>query len=167
MESASDPLRSKGLRASGFRVDRSWRPPVEGSPVGRQQGLRHRRSPLREEEQRGAGVLHVEEERRSAAPGRELALTLLGSLAGLLAILAANREGQRAEALLGDLLAAFEAVAVVALLEPRQSIVDLVERLGLHLNERELDLLLDVGLRALDRVQHLVHLAAPGAFRAN
>src|ERR1700730_12744303 len=97
-ESASDP-RPGGLQASGFRVDHSWRPPVEGSPVGRQRGLRHRRSPLMRRKQRGAEALHVEEERRRASPGRDLALTLLGGFARLLAILAADREGQRPEAL--------------------------------------------------------------------
>ena len=43
----------------------------------------------------------------------------------------------------------------------------LFERLRLHLDERELDLFLDVGFGALDRVEHLVQLAAPGAFLAD
>src|SRR5258706_1032224 len=113
-----------------------------------------------------AGILHVREERRRAAPGRELTLALLGDLAGLLAVLAANRERQRAEPLLGDLFTAFEAVAVVALLEPQQRVVDLVQRLRLHLDQRELDVVLDVGFRALDRVEDLVLLVAPRAFFA-
>ena len=44
------------------------------------------------------------------------ALALLGVLARLFAVLAADGEGQRPEPLLGDLLAALEAVAVRALL---------------------------------------------------
>ena len=69
----------------------------------------------------GRRILHVEEQRRCAAPRRQLALALLGVLARFLAVLAADRERQRAQALLGDFLAALEAVAVVALLEPRRA----------------------------------------------
>src|SRR5262245_27650755 len=71
------------------------------------------------------------------APRRN-ALALLGVLARLLAVLAADRERQGPQALLGDLLAALEAVAVGPVLEPRERLVDLVQRLGLHLDEREL-----------------------------
>src|SRR5204863_3665387 len=85
----------------------------------------------------------------------------------LLAVLAADSERQRTKALLSDFLAALEAVAVVVLLQPRQRIVDLVERLGLHLDESELDVILDVGLGALDRVEDFVLLAAPRAFGPN
>src|SRR2546425_5325459 len=115
------------------------------SPVEEGIGLRHRRSPL------DAGSwLHVEEQRRSTAPLRHLALPLLGDLLGLLAVLAADGERQRAEPLLGDLLATIEAVAVVALLEAHERVVDLVERLRLHLHQGELDVLLDVGFSALN-----------------
>src|SRR4051812_48558393 len=96
--------------------------------------------------------LDVEEQRRGAAPSGKLPLTVLGILAGLFAILAADRERQRAEALLANLFAAIEAVAVIALLEAEQRVVDLVERLGLHLNERELDIFLNVRFGALDGV---------------
>jgi hypothetical protein len=44
-----------------------------------------------------------------------------------------------------------------------QRVVDLVERLGLHLDEREFQFLLDVGLGALDRVEDLVQFSAPAA----
>ena len=53
------------------------------------------------------------------------ALALRGLLPRLLAILAADRERQRAQPRLGDLVAALEAVAVVALFQPRQRLVDL------------------------------------------
>src|SRR2546430_13593243 len=105
------------------------------SPVGRN-GLRHRRSPL------DAGLLHVEEERRPAAALRQQPLPLLGVLLGLLAVLAADGEGEGPEALLGDFLAAVEAVAVVALLEPGERVVYLVQGLRLHLDQRKLDVLL-------------------------
>src|SRR5438034_3423999 len=114
-----------------------------------------------------AGFLHVEEERRGAAALRQLALALFGDLPGLFTVLAAHGEGERAQPLLGDLFAAVEAVAVVALLEPPQRVVDLVERLRLHLDERELDVLLNVGLGALHGVEHFVELAAPGALSSH
>src|SRR2546426_9682903 len=129
---------------------------VSGGPVEEGIGLRHRRSPM------DAGSLHVEEERRGAAALRHLALALFGDLPGLLTVLAAHGEGERAQPLLGDLFAAVEAVAVVALREPRQRVVDLAERLRLHLDQRELDVLLNVGLGALHGIEHFVELAAPG-----
>src|SRR6266849_5939045 len=79
-----------------------------------------------------AGLLHVHEQAAGATPRGELTLALLGDLAGLFAILAPHRERQRAQPLLGDLLAALEAVAIGALLQARERVVDLVERLGLH-----------------------------------
>ena len=41
----------------------------------------------------------------------------------------------------------------------RKRIVDLGERLGLHLNQRKLDVFLNIGLGAFARVQDFVHLA--------
>src|SRR2546425_10099677 len=81
------------------------------SPVEEGIGLRHRRSPL------DAGSwLHVEEQRRSTAPLRHLALPLLGDLLGLLAVLAADCVRQRAEPVLVRLLARNESGAVGVLL---------------------------------------------------
>src|SRR5262245_50083704 len=131
-------------------------------PVEEGIGLRHRRSPSRPPE-----ILHVHEQAGRTAAGGELTLALLCDLAGLFTVLAAHREGQRSEPLLGDLLAALVAVAVAALLEAHERIVDLVQRLRLHLNERELEVFLDVSLGALDGVEHVVELAAPGAFLAD
>ena len=90
-------------------------------------------------------ALHVDEERGVAAALRHQAFALLRSLARFLAVLAADRERQRAEPALGDFVAALEAVAEGALFETVQRFFDLVERLRLHLDERELDLVLDVG----------------------
>src|SRR3990170_4704155 len=81
-------------------------------------------------------VRQVEEEGGRAATLSEHALPPLGHLARLLAVLAADRERQRPEAALRDLLAALEAVPVAALFQTRQGLVDLLERLGLHLDER-------------------------------
>src|SRR5262252_4726555 len=125
-----------------------------GAGGGDGMGLRHRRSPIT----RTPGVLHVEEQRGRAAP-RRLTLTPFGVFPRFLALLAANREGQRAQTLLCDFFSAIEAVAVVALFEPHERIVDLVERLRLHLDERQLDVFLDIGLRAFDGVEHVAQLA--------
>src|SRR5260221_11793899 len=99
-------------------------------------GLRHRRSPS------GRRILHVEEQRRGAAPRRLLALALLGELPRLFAVFAAHGKWQRPEPLFRDLLAALEAIAVIALLEANERVVDLVQRLRFHLNQRELDIVL-------------------------
>jgi hypothetical protein len=56
------------------------------------------------------------------------------------AVLAPNREGQRTQAPLRNLLAALETISVGALIQPRQRLIDLVESFRLHLNERELDI---------------------------
>src|SRR4029453_6153293 len=79
---------------------------------------------------------------------------------------AAYRERERPQPLFRDLLAALEAVAVVALLEAHERVVDLVERLGLHLDKCEFDVVLNIALRALDRGENLV-LAAHRRFRTD
>src|SRR5476649_2775121 len=132
----------------------------KGCRWGRLSGLRHRRSPWSFWD---AGLLHVEEERARSAARRQLTLALLGVLSRLLAVLATHREGQRAQPLLRDFVSAVEAVAVGALLETRERVRDLAERLGLHLHQGELELFLDVGFGAFDRVEHFVQLAAPAA----
>jgi hypothetical protein len=121
-------------------LDAGVRVLIAGIRGGEVVGLRHRRSPVRD-----AGSLHVEEERRSTAAAGELTLALLGDLASLLAVLAAYSERERPQPLFSNFFAAFEAVAVIALLETRQRIVDLVEGLGLHLNQGKLDFVMDVG----------------------
>src|SRR5436309_16108337 len=111
----------------------------------------------------GRLVRHVEEERRRTAPARERPLTLLGRLTRLFAILAADRERQRTQSRVGDFVAALETVAVGPLIQPTEGLVDLVERLRLHLDQRELDVFLDVDLRALALVEHLALLVAVSA----
>ena len=104
-----------GPQASSSRGDRSWRPHFISSRLvwGKPVEERTWAPPPAEPHDRTPGYLHVEEQRRGAATRRQLTLTLLGDLPRLFAVLAADREGQRAETLLGDFLAAFEAVAVV------------------------------------------------------
>src|SRR5262245_21643353 len=63
-------------------------------------------------------ALHVDEQRCRTPALRHQAVALELHLASLLAVLAANREGQRPQSLLVDLVAALEAVAVGALFEP-------------------------------------------------
>jgi len=86
---------------------------------------------------------------------------LLGHLPSLFALLTPNGERQCAKPLLTNLLTALETVAEVALIEASERVIDLVERLRLHLNESQLDVFLDVGLGTLDIVQHVVQFAAP------
>src|SRR4051812_25284739 len=107
-----------------------------------------------------AGLLHVQEERARAPPRSELTLALLGGLPRFFAVLAADRKRQRPQPLLRNFLAAVEAVAVVPLVEAHEGVVHLVEGFRLHLDERELQIFLDVGFGALDRVEHLVELPA-------
>src|SRR5688500_8536299 len=97
--------------------------------------------------------LNVEEQRRCAATLLQHTLALLHVLARLLAVLAADRERQRPQAPLRDLLAALEAVAERPFLEAVKRLFDLVQRLRLHLDERELDIVLNIGFRALGGVE--------------
>src|SRR3954468_13537040 len=115
----------------------------------------------------GRRMLHIEEQRARAAARVQLTFALFDAFPGLFAILAPDRERQGSQTLFGDFLATIEAVAVAALLQPDQRVVDLVEGLGLHLDEGELQLFLDVGFGALDRIEHFVQLAAPRAFFAH
>src|SRR5947207_5520185 len=118
-------------------------------------------APLPAEPIMGRLDLHVEKDRAGAAPVVELTLTLLGRFAGLLAVLAADGERQRAQPLLRDFLGAVETIPVITLFEAHQRVVDLVQSLRLHLDESEFEILLDIGFSALDCIEHLVELAAP------
>src|SRR5207237_5996925 len=103
-------------------------------------------------------LLQIEEERCRSAPGVQLTLTLLDGFLGLFAVLTADGERQRPQALLGDFVAALEAIAVGALLQAGQRIVDFAERFRLHLNERALDVFLNIGFGAFDGVEDLGQL---------
>src|SRR5262245_23119754 len=112
-------------------------------------------------------VGHVEEEIRRTPALSQNALALCRGLPLLLTVLAAHREGQRTQTSFADLVTALEAVAVRVLVETPQRFVDLVERLALHLNERELDVFLNVDFGALALVEHIALLAAVRAHVAN
>src|SRR5687768_15867673 len=110
-------------------------------------------------------ALHVEEKGgRTAALDQTLAL--LRDLASLLAVLAADRERQRAKAALRDFLAALEAVTEGALFEAAKRFLDLREGLRFHLNQRELDVVLNIRFGRLSRVEHPVSRAV-GALAAD
>src|SRR4029450_7315062 len=83
-------------------------------------------------------------------------LALLGNLAGLLAVLAADGERQGAQPALRDFLTALAAVPDGAFRQPAEGLFDLRERFRLHLDEGELDVILDVRLGRLGRVEHAV-----------
>src|SRR5215213_221624 len=83
-------------------------------------------------------------EAEAGRPPRQDPLALGGDFARLLAVLAADGEGQRPQAARLDFLAALETAPVGAFFEPFEGLVDAVERLGLHLDQGELDLVLDV-----------------------
>src|SRR4029434_2681875 len=59
-----------------------------------------------------------------------------------------------------DLVTALQAVAIGALVESTKGCVHLVERFRLHLDQRELDILLDIDLGALALVQNVSFLVA-------
>src|SRR6476661_6730741 len=98
--------------------------------------------------------LHVDEERRISAPLRHHPLALLLGLALLFAILAAHGERQRPEPPLRDFFSTLEAVPEGALFQAAQSLFDLVQRLRFHLDQRELDLVLNICFGALGGVQN-------------
>jgi len=64
-----------------------------------------------------------------------------------------EREWQRPQPPLRDLAAALGAVAVLAGLEPHQRFPDPLERLTLHLDQGDLDVLLDLRLSVLGVVE--------------
>jgi hypothetical protein len=66
----------------------------------------------------------VERKRRNAATLCRASLALVGQLAELLTILAADRKGQDAKSHRGDLIATFETTAVRTCFEPAQCGID-------------------------------------------
>src|SRR5688572_22100702 len=109
-------------------------------------------------------LVHIEKEPARAA--RRLTLAQLSHLAGLLAILATDRKWQGPQATLRNLVAAFETIAESALFEAGQGLANLGERLRLHLNQGEFDVVLDVRFRGLGRVKHTLGLTG-GSFGPN
>src|SRR5205085_6940420 len=73
----------------------------------------------------------------------------------------AGGKGQGPKTLLRDRALAFETVAVGALVESRQRRVDPPQRVGFQLNQRQLDIPLDIGLRAFLIIGSLAIRGAP------
>ena len=84
---------------------------------------------------------------RAMKPGAPDTISLLCDLDVFFAILTADRKRQSAQPRFGDLVAALEAQTVAALLKAHQRLVNLGRRFGLHLNEREFQIVLKVDLR--------------------
>ena len=75
---------------------------------------------------------------------------------GFFTIPASDRERKRSETCLGNLIPALETVAIRALIEAAQGSLDFLQCFRLHLNQRELDLILGVDLRDFAFIEHLV-----------
>src|SRR6187401_1781373 len=105
----------------------------------------------------GRRLVHIEKE--PARPARRLSFAQLGHFAGLLAILATDRKRQGPKTALGNLVAALETIAECALFETGQRFANLGQRLRLHLNQGELDVVLDVRFGGFGRVKHALCLA--------
>ena len=80
------------------------------------------------------------------------------ALALFLAVAAQQREGQRAQARRRDLLVALLAAPVAAVLEPQDRLVDLLERLALHLHQGEVHFLHEVVDALFLGVAHVVRV---------
>jgi len=85
---------------------------------------------------------------RTATPSLRHALTPIGRLTSFFTIPAPHCERKCAEARFGDLVAALEALTVGAIIETAERQVDLVQCFRFQLEQRELDLILDVDLGA-------------------
>jgi hypothetical protein len=83
------------------------------------------------------------------------------------AVFAANRERKGSQASFGDSVAALDTDAVGIFAEPPQRYVDLVRLFRLHLDQRELDVFLNVDLGASALAEHLTLLGDAGARVAN
>lgn len=100
---------------------------------------------------RAASGRHVEEEGCDA--GATASDAVVSVLPGFLAVLAAERERQRAQTYFADLAVALETAPVGAIVEAAKRLVDLVECLRLHLDERKIDVLSDTGFGPIAGVE--------------
>jgi len=88
-------------------------------------------------------------------------------LAGLLALSAPHRERARLQTLLGDLAATLHAVPVCPAGKPHEGVTGTAEGSDLHLEDGDGDVLLEVGIRGLGRVQSCAHLSAVAVVRTD
>ena len=86
---------------------------------------------------------------------RQRALAVVGHFTNVFTVSASHRERKRSQACFGDLASALGTVAVAPFVDSTQRGVNLVERLRLHLNQREFDVVLSIDLGALCCVEHI------------
>jgi hypothetical protein len=84
-----------------------------------------------------------------------LPMATLSRLGRLFARLATHRERQRAESSLRDLALAFDTGPVLASVEPAQCLVDAAQRLGLHLEQGDVDVALDIRVGHFEVITHV------------
>jgi uncharacterized membrane protein len=101
-------------------------------------------------------------------PGRRGVLVqTLDDLAYLFTLSAPHRERGRVKALFGDLAAALRSVAVCAAAKPRECVTGAAEGCNLHLEDRDPEVLLEVGICGLGRVQSPAHLSTVAVVRTD
>jgi hypothetical protein len=76
-------------------------------------------------------------------------------LGRLFARLATHRERQRTESSLRDLALAFDTGPVLARVEPAQRLVDAAQRLGLDLEQGDIDVALDIRVGHFEVITHI------------
>ena len=96
-----------------------------------------------------------------------LARSSRADLARLLAVSTPHREGVRLQALLGDLAAALRAVPVCTARQPHKRVTRTAERRDPHLEDGDADVLLEVGIRGLGRVQSSARLSTVTVVRTD
>jgi hypothetical protein len=109
------------------------------------------------------GTDDIREERKAATVLGELSLAALLLLAAFFARLATHREGQRSQSPLGNLALALETGPVLAPVQTNERFVDASQRRRSHLEQREIDASLGVGVGVFEVVSHLIGSGAPVA----
>src|SRR6187455_168953 len=100
----------------------------------------------------------VQVDEKPCGPALCLPFALLGQLPRFLTVLATDREGQRPEASFRNLLTALEAVPVSPLIEAGECLLNLVQRLGLHLDQGQFDVVLDIRFGSLSGIENALPL---------
>jgi hypothetical protein len=77
------------------------------------------------------------------------------------------REGKGRQALLRDLSAALGTMSVRAAGKPGQCVLDVDERFGLHFEQRDVDVLLQIDVRRLGGIQYSRHFSVVPAILAD
>jgi hypothetical protein len=98
---------------------------------------------------------------------REIAGLPLTGLPLILARATSQREGKGPQAMLQDLDTAFGTLPVGAVSKPRERVIHVTERFGLHFEQRDADLLLQVDIGRLGGVQSCRHISVIAAVLAD